>query len=90
MVVKKLKSEKSDVEDRVLSNNYTHGTDHLFMYLSFLFSSMINHGYTPATFLQSNMVPIPKSARANVTESKMYSSIAISSVISKILNNVII
>ena len=90
MAVKKLKSDKSDVEGRVLSNNYIHGTDHLFMYLSFLFSSMINHGYAPATFLQSNMVPIPKGARANVTDSNMYRSIAISSIMSKILDNVII
>ena len=48
--VKRLKSDESDVEGRVLSNNYIHGTDHLFMYLSFLFSSMINHGYAQATF----------------------------------------
>ena len=34
MTVKKLKSDKSEVESRVLSNNYIHaGTDHLFMYL---------------------------------------------------------
>ena len=83
MAVKKLKSEKSDVEGRVLSNNYIHGTDHLFMYLSFLFSSMINHGYAPATFLQSNMAPIPNGARSNVTDSNMYRSIAISSIMSK-------
>ena len=60
------------------------------MYLSFLFNSMINHGYAPATFLQSNMVPIPKGARANVTDSNMYRSIIISSTMSKILDNVII
>ena len=60
------------------------------MYLSFLFSSMINHGYAPATFLQSNMVPIPKGARANATDFNMYRSIAISSIMSKILDNVII
>ena len=29
MVVKKLKSDKCDVEGRVLSNNYIHGTDHI-------------------------------------------------------------
>ena len=90
MAVKRLKSDKSDVEGRVLSNSYIHGTDHLFMYLSFLFSSMINHGYAPATFLQSNMVPIPKGARANVTDSNMYRNIAISIIMSKILDNVII
>ena len=90
MAVKKLLSDKSDVEGRVLSNNYIHGTGHLFMYLSFLFSSMINYGYAPATFLQSNMIPIHKGARANVTDSNMYRSIAISSIMSKILDNVII
>ena len=85
MAVKRLKSDKSDVECRVLSNNYIHSTDHLFMYLSFLFSSMINHGYAPTTFLKSNMVPIPKGARANVTDSNMYRSIVISSIMSKML-----
>ena len=89
-VVGKLKSDKIDVEGRVLSNNYIHGTDYLFMYLSFMFSSMINHGYAPDTFLQANMIPIPKGARANVTDSNMYRSIAISSIMSKILDNVII
>ena len=51
---------------------------------------MINHGYAPDTFLQSNMVPIPKGARANVTDSNMYRSIAISStcIMSKILGSV--
>ena len=51
---------------------------------------MINHGYAPDTFLQANMIPIPKGARANVTDSNMYRSIAISSIMSKILDNVII
>ena len=50
---------------------------------------MINHGYALATFLQSNMVPIPKGARANVTDSNMYRSIVLSCM-SKILDNVII
>ena len=51
---------------------------------------MINHGYATDTFLQANMIPIPKGARANVTDSNMYRSIAISSIMSKILDNVII
>ena len=55
----------------------------------FLFSSMISHGYEPDTFLQANMIPIPKGATANVTDSNMYRSIAISSIVSKILDNVI-
>ena len=57
---------------------------------NFLIFYMINHGYAPDTFLQANMIPIPKGARANVTDSNMYRSIAISSIMSKILDNVII
>ena len=54
--VRKLKSDKTDVEGRVLSNNYIHGTNYLFMYLPFMFFFMINHGYAPDTFMQANMI----------------------------------
>ena len=33
MAVKKLKSDQSDVEGRVLSNNYINGIDHLFIHV---------------------------------------------------------
>ena len=36
--VGKLKSDKMDVEGRVLSNNYIHGTDYLFMHYLFIYS----------------------------------------------------
>ena len=55
-----------------------------------MLSSMISHGYAPDTFLQATMIPIPKGARANVTDSNIYRSIAISSIMGKILDNVII
>ena len=51
---------------------------------------MICHGFAPITFLQSYMIPLPKGARANLSDSNMYRSIAISSLLSKILDNVII
>ena len=60
MAVKKLKSDKADVEGRVLFNNYIHGTDHLFMYLSFLFSSMINHGYASLHFYNQIWFQYPR------------------------------
>ena len=51
---------------------------------------MISHGFAPSSFLQSTMIPIPKGARINLSDSNMYRSIAISSLLSKILDNVII
>ena len=58
--------------------------------LSILFNSMIDHGFAPDSFLQSSIVPIPKGARANVSDSNMYRIIAISSLLSKIFDNIII
>ena len=49
---------------------------------------MINHGYAPPEFIHSSM--IPKGARADLSNSDMYRSIAISSLLSKIFDNVII
>ena len=46
--------------------------------------------FTPNSFLQSSMIPIPKGARANLSNSDMYRSIAISSLMGKILDNVLI
>ena len=51
---------------------------------------MINHGYAPPEFLHFSTIPLPKGARADLSNSDMYRSIAISSILSKIFNNVII
>ena len=88
--IQKLKSNKIDEGGTLFSNNFIHGTDLLYLYLSMLFNSMIDHGFAPDSFLQSSIVPIPKGARANVSDSNMYRSIAISSLLSKIFNNIII
>ena len=33
---------------------------------------MINHGYTPPEFIHSSMIPLPKGARADLSNSDMY------------------
>ena len=88
--VMKLKSDKIDEGGALFSNNFIHGTDLLYMYISVLFCTMISHGFAPERFLRSTMIPIPKGARANLSDSNMYRSIAISSLLSKILDNIII
>ena len=45
---------------------------------------MINHGYAPPKFLHSSMIPLPKGAQADLSNSDMYRGIAISSLVSKI------
>ena len=62
----------------------------LYKSLSILFSSMIYHGFAPQSFICANIIPIPKGSKASLTSSDKYRSIAISSVIGKILDHVII
>ena len=88
--INKLKTDKIDEQGKCFSNNFIYGTDLLHRHLSILFTSMINHGYAPAEFKKSSMLPLPKGARADLSNSDMYRSIAISSLLSKILDNVII
>ena len=58
-------------------------------HISILFTYMINHGYAPADSLQSSMLPLLKDARADLSNSDMYCSIATSSLLKKIFDNVI-
>ena len=51
---------------------------------------MICHSYAPTSFVKSSIIPIPKGARANLTGSDKYRSIAISGLLSKLLDYVII
>ena len=51
---------------------------------------MIYHGFAPQPFICANIIPIPKGSKASLTSSDKYRSIAISSVIGKILDHVII
>ena len=92
IAVKKLKSDKVNDNGLVYSNNFKHGTELLFQYLSILFTSMVHHGFCPPTFtcICVNIIPIPKCSKANLSDSDKYRSIAISSLLGKILVHIII
>ena len=51
---------------------------------------MICHGFAPQAFICAIIIPIPKGSQASLTCSDQYRSIAISSVIGKIPDHVII
>ena len=59
-------------------------------YLSILFTSMMHHCFCPPTFICANIIPIPKGSKANLSDSDKYRSIAISSLLGKILDHIII
>ena len=73
-----------------------HCTDHLIfscdllaLYLSLLFTSMLKHSYVPEGMLISTLIPIPKSKKKSVNSSDNYRAIALSSIVGKVLDLII-
>ena len=88
--ISKLKSGKSDCVENLYSDNFKNGTERFTVLLSFLLSSMLVHGVAPAGLLLSTMIPIPKSKRGQKCSSDNYRAIALSSLIGKILDTIIL
>ena len=88
--VAKLKTDKISDNGLVYSNNFIYGTNLLHKCLSILFTSMVRHNFAPQTFICAKIIPIPKGSKPALTCSDKYRSIAISNVIGKILDHVII
>ena len=59
LAVKKLKVNKSDVNPD-MSNHIIHGCKQLYVHMSLLYNTMINHSYVPEEMRLSALVPIPK------------------------------
>ena len=73
-----------------MSNNFLHGTHLLYTCIAQLFSAMLCYGFAPRLFLRSTMIPMPKEGRSSSSNSDHFRSIAISIILSKILDYIII
>ena len=51
---------------------------------------MIYHGFCPASFICANIIPIQKGSKVHLSDSDKYRSIAISTILGKILDHIII
>ena len=88
--VQKLKVGKSDCVDGFVSDNLKKGTECLYEIIALLFSTMLTHGVAPAGLLLSTLVPIPKNKRGNKSDSNNYRQIAISSLLGKLFDIIIL
>ena len=88
--IHKMKSGKSDCIDGILSDNFKEGTDNLYTLISLLFSAMLMHGVPPAGLLISSLVPIAKNKRGNKCDSENYRQIAISSLMGKLFDSIVL
>ena len=73
-----------------MSDNLLHGTNRLFQYIACLFTTMLCHGIAPTGFLLSKLVPTPKNKRGKKCESNNYRQIAISSLLCKVFDIIIL
>jgi len=85
-----LKFGKNDGFTGLSTNHIKYGPDELCMHISLLFSSMLVHGCAPSDFLISSIVPIPKGRNGSRFESGNYRGIALSSVLGKIFDRIIL
>ena len=87
--IHKLKSAKSDCTDELFSDHFINGTDRFFTLISLLFTCMLTHGVAPSGLLLSTMIPVPKDKRASKSDSNNYRAIAISSILGKIFDSIV-
>ena len=88
--INKLKPGKSDCIDGMLSDNFKNGTLKLNICISLLFTCMLTHGIAPGGILLSKLVPIPKNKRGNKSDSCNYRAIAISSLLGKLYDIIVL
>ena len=72
------------------SDNLLHATNILHGHLSLLFSVMLKHGCSPEGMLMGTMVPLPKGKFNDVSKSKNFRALTISSLLGKVLDNIIL
>ena len=85
-----LKHGKNDGNIGQCSDHVIYGTDTLHKYISYLFSSMLCHGYSPDNFVVSTIVSIPKNKHKSLNDSENYRGIALSSILGKIFDWIIL
>ncbi len=87
--VKKLRFGKTGGAS-TMSDCYIHGTDLLYYYISILFNAMLIHGVLHDEFRMSILIPIPKGSRVDKRNSDNYRAVALSSILGKILDHIIL
>ena len=88
--VRQLKRGKGEAYEGVSSDHIVNACFELFVHLSFLFNAMIVHQTAPSGMLISALVPIPKDKRKSLSMSDNYRSIALSSIVGKVLDKIIL
>ena len=88
--INKLKSGKADANPGLSSDAFKNAPRELHLHLALLLSCMLRHSCAPDGVLGSILRPIPKNRKKSLNESSNFRSIAISSILLKILDKVVL
>ena len=88
--IKKLKADKSDVSGNFTSDCLKSAPETFHDHLAALFRSYLYHGYISHQLLVCALSPMVKDTNGDISSSKNYRGIAISSLILKVLDNCIL
>ena len=88
--LQKLKNNKSDGNEGLTSNHIKNGSKLLHEKLATLCSLMLCHGYCSPNLRLSTIIPIVKNKKASLNDSSNYRAIALSSIITKLLDIIIL
>ena len=89
-VIRSLKGGKACGRDGLQAEHFIYGSDKLCVYLCMLFNAMIVHGFVCKGLMDTILVPIVKDKKGDISSKDNYRPIAITSVISKILESCIL
>lgn len=90
MAAKQLKRNKADVMCGISSDSFIFSSVVLFEKLAVLFTFMMQTGSVPNSLCASDVIPIPKNAKMSLSDSCNYRSLAVGSVLLKLLDIIIL
>ena len=87
---KQLKQGKHDGNEGLYSNHITRASHRFHCSVALLFNSLLLHASVPSAFALCTVIPIPKNKRKSLNDSDNYRAIALSSILGKLLDKIIL
>ena len=88
--IKSLKNGKTAGLDNMYGEHYKYAHNKIHVLLALLFNAMIIHNFLPKAFMDTTLVPLIKDRKGIVTSSDNYRPLAITCVVSKILELILL
>jgi len=88
--IRKLKRNKSSGLDNITSEHLIYASRKLAVYLSLFFNCTLFHGHLPLKLLDTVLIPLVKDRKGVLTDRNNYRPIAITCVVSKVLESLIL